>query len=147
MYFLPRRLHLFSLSRQGDARKLASKTHVDMVDHGIVGIPGPSNLTNPRLLFSHWNSLSGAHRIISTLKTKSAITALNLGHNQLGDEGCRELIHYLRSNISTIKIRNINLNGCDLGNVSLHLIGNYIAQSPHLEELSLQNVRCTLATR
>jgi hypothetical protein len=33
------------------------------------------------------------------------------------------------------------MNGCDLGNVSLRLIGNYIAESPHLEELSLQNVR------
>jgi hypothetical protein len=43
MYFVPRRLHLSSLGRQGDARKLASKTHVDMVDHGIVGVPGASN--------------------------------------------------------------------------------------------------------
>ena len=83
----------------------------------------------------------GAHRIISALKTKSAVFALNLGHNQLGDDGCRELLHYLRSNIPTTKIRKISMNGCDLGNVSLRLIGNYIAESPHLEELSLQNVR------
>lgn len=43
MYYIPRRLHLFSLGRQDDARKLASKTHVDMVDHGIVGVAGPSH--------------------------------------------------------------------------------------------------------
>jgi hypothetical protein len=84
---------------------------------------------------------SGAQRIISVLKTKSAVAAINLGHNQLGDDGCRELIHYLRSNISTVKIRKISMNGCNLGNVSLRLIGNYVAESPHLEELSLQNVR------
>lgn len=75
------------------------------------------------------------------------MSAVNLGHNQLGDDGCRELIHHLRSNVSTMKIRKLSMNGCNLGNVSLHLIGNYLAESPHLEELSLQNVRKRLAVR
>jgi hypothetical protein len=46
MYFIPRSLHLFSSGRQDRVRKLASKTHVDMVDHGIVGVPGPSQPTS-----------------------------------------------------------------------------------------------------
>lgn len=89
----------------------------------------------------------GARRIIKTLSHTGAVGCLILGYNNLGDEGCAELLKYLRSEEGQRhKIASILLNANGLGNVALNSLGGFLRGNKSLKELYLPSVSLNIPT-
>lgn len=70
-----------------------------------------------------------------------AVACLLLRHNNLGDEGCVELLQYLRSETGQRhRVAGILLNANSLGNAALESIGSFLRGNQWLKELSLAAV-------
>lgn len=83
----------------------------------------------------------GAGRIIEALSRLGAVGCLALRHNKLGDEGCVELLKYLRSEEGQRhEVAGILLDANNLGNVALDSIGGFLRGNKWLKELYLANV-------
>lgn len=108
-------------------------TRIDFHDHGL---RGPA----------------GAITVLRAMEQSPAVTALTLSHNPLGDDGVRELlvgIKRLRARDIGCHLEELNLPGCGLTDVSLHLLAlHLLSPSPHppsLRALSLNNNQISLA--
>lgn len=89
----------------------------------------------------------GARRIIKTLSRVGAVGCLILGHNRLGDEGCVELLKYLRSEEGQRhRVASILLNSNGLGNVALDSLGSFLRENKWLTELYLTSVSLSILT-
>lgn len=87
-------------------------------------------------------SRAGAREVIAMIESRKSVTKLILGHNDLGDEGCRELFRYLCSERGRrYRVEEISLNSNDIGDRGLDAIAEYLEDNKSLRELFLQNVR------
>ena len=87
----------------------------------------------------------GAQEVIKTIRSRKSVTKLILGHNHLGDDGCRELFRFLCTEDGRrYRIAEISLNSNNIGNDGLEAIAEYLRGNEHLRELFLQNVRTLL---
>lgn len=100
-----------------------------------------------------WSTISdscqglGARRTIETLSRVGAVGCLILGHNKLGDEGCVELLKYLRSEEGQRhRVVGLVLNVNDLGNVALDSLGGFLRGNEWLKELYLASVSLNVPT-
>lgn len=83
----------------------------------------------------------GAREVIAMIENRRSVTKLILGHNDLGDDGCIELFHYLCSDDGRrYKIAEISLNSNEIGDKGLAAIAEYLENNTDLRELFLQNV-------
>ncbi|KAG8873861.1 hypothetical protein FRB97_006382 [Tulasnella sp. 331] len=88
----------------------------------------------------HGRGLQGAQYIISTLKQRSTIQYLVLGNNSFGDDGVTTLFQFLSSDRGRrLKIVEISLNSCDIGNLGLRAVCGYLNGNMTLTSLFLQN--------
>ncbi|GAA5843576.1 hypothetical protein JCM11251_007121 [Rhodosporidiobolus azoricus] len=96
--------------RQGGTKRL------DFFDHNIVGA-------------------EGAVIVLRAIEKSPGVTDVVLSHNQLGDDGLRELLvglKRLRSRDIGAHLEELNLSDCGLSDVSLHLLALHLLQpSPH----------------
>ncbi|GAA5981629.1 hypothetical protein JCM10908_004545 [Rhodotorula pacifica] len=113
-------------ARQGGTKRL------DFHDHGL-------------------RSPEGAVTVLRAVERSPAVTALTLSHNPLGDGGLRELLvgmKRLRARDIGSHLEELNLSGCGLTDVSLHLLALHVLRpSPHppsLRSLSLNNNEISL---
>ena len=89
----------------------------------------------------------GARRVIEALSRVGAVGCLILGHNRLGDEGCVELLKYLRSEEGERhKVAGIMLNANGLGDVALDSLGSFLRGNEWLKELYLASVSLNILT-
>ncbi|GAA5861566.1 hypothetical protein JCM3774_002628 [Rhodotorula dairenensis] len=93
----------------------------------------------------------GAITVLRAVEQSPAVTALTLSHNPLGDDGLREFLvglKRLRARDIGSHLEELNLSGCELTDVSLHLLAlHLLSPSPHppsLRALSLNNNRLSL---
>ena len=87
-------------------------------------------------------SFSGAHDIIKAIEKRRSLKKLILANNELGDDGCKVLFHFLGSEKGRQhKISVICVNSSCIGDKGLEAISEYLAGNSHLKELILQNVR------
>ncbi|GAA5919903.1 hypothetical protein JCM6882_004743 [Rhodosporidiobolus microsporus] len=97
-------------ARQGGTKRL------DFFDHDIVGP-------------------EGAVTVLRAIEKSPGVTDVVLSHNQLGDDGLRELLvglKRLRSRDIGAHLEELNLSDCSLSDVSLHLLALHLLQpSPH----------------
>ncbi len=84
----------------------------------------------------------GGYEIISLLRHSPLTKYLILGHNPLGDDGTAVLFQYLCSPSArqTLAICEISLNSCQVGNLGLYAIAQYLHGNIVLRSLFLQNV-------
>ena len=74
------------------------------------------------------------------IQSRRTVTKLILGHNDLGDDGCRELFRYLCSDDGRrFRISEISLNSNGIGDKGLLAISEYLRNNQNLRELFLQN--------
>ena len=129
---------------------LATRAHVDLHEAGLTSIAGTfAHAFESVFLYilsvvKSSNSLLfelGAREVIAALRARKSVTKLILGHNELGDEGCKELFRFLcTSDGRRYHIAEISLNSNGIGDIGLEAISNYIQGNVHLRELFLQNV-------
>ncbi|TDL28771.1 RNI-like protein [Rickenella mellea] len=108
-----------------------------------------SHRTAPKVLLSSrshignlegLHSVAGAQEVISLIKARKTVTVLDLSHNELGDDGCRELFRYLTSEDGRrYKIGEISLKDNKIGAHGLSEIAHYLVDNSHLRTLRLQN--------
>lgn len=97
------------------------------------------------MLLADSSDLSGANTVISIIRDRKSVHRLILGHNELGDKGCRRLFNFLCSEEgSEYNIQEINLNANIIGDDGLLVISEYLKGNQHVRKLFLQNVRVQL---
>ncbi|KAI5123236.1 hypothetical protein M0805_001325 [Coniferiporia weirii] len=109
--------------RRGSAPRvlLASRAVVDKHEAGLMAV-------------------EGAREIIEAIKARKSVKKLILGHNSLGDDGCRELFRFLCTEGGRrYRIAEISLNSNGIGDRGLEAIAEYLVGNEHLKELFLQN--------
>ena len=83
----------------------------------------------------------GARQLIDLIKVRRSVSKLVLGHNSLGDGGCKELFHFLSSDAGAVyKISEISLNSNDIRYEGMEAITDYLRGNKYLKVLYLQNV-------
>lgn len=76
------------------------------------------------------------------IKSRRFVNRLIVGHNELGDEGCRCLFRFLCSEEGReYDIQEISLNSNNIGDEGLLAIAEYLQDNKRVRELFLQNVR------
>lgn len=84
----------------------------------------------------------GAEIIISMIKSRRFVHRLIIGHNELGDEGCRCLFQFLCSEEGRrYDIQEISINSNGIGDEGLLAMAEYLKDNKQIRELFLQNVR------
>ncbi|KAF5363501.1 hypothetical protein D9756_000347 [Leucocoprinus leucothites] len=85
-------------------------------------------------------SIQGADTVISIIRSRRFVHRLIIGHNELGNEGCRRLFGFLCSDEGRkYDIQEISLNANGIGDEGLLAISQYLKDNKRVRELFLQN--------
>lgn len=75
------------------------------------------------------------------IQSRRFVHRLIIGHNELGDEGCRRLFGFLCTEEGRKHdIQEISLNANDIGDEGLLAVSRYLKNNQRVRELFLQNV-------
>lgn len=76
------------------------------------------------------------------IRERRRVASLVLGHNDLGDDGCKELFRFLSSEDGQkYQIQEISLNANHITDKGLEYMAEFLDGNRHLKQLFLQNVR------
>jgi hypothetical protein len=117
---------------------------VNQFDAGLRSSQGTLQTLTPQCAQQlSFRGLLGADVVISMIQSRRFVHRLIVGHNELGDEGCRRLFGFLCSSEGRIyDIQEISLNANGIGDEGLIAISQYLKDNKRVRELFLQNVRC-----
>lgn len=75
------------------------------------------------------------------MEARRSVSKLILGHNSLGDAGCKELFKFLLSDAGLrFRVSEISLNANGIGDEGLEAIMEYLMGNRYLKTLSLHSV-------